>query len=174
MEGTDQKSRDINTIESIAERNELELDEIESQETQTDDGDPCFVYRAYSTKAETEEDSVGIQVSKVPTSPMGDQTFRQQVRRKLSKLSQHVNGDADQNAAELETTADEQSDAQIPQQPQQSQSVDSTGAVGEQLDAELAQMKEQIDDIESRLSALEEKADALDGLQQLLDASESD
>lgn len=152
---------EVDQIESIADTKGVEIDDIEVNETETEDGDDLVTFRIYETKAESEEDSVGVQVSKMPNVQTGDMTFRNDIQRKLSKLKQHVSGDdevPDPPEPETESTVTRNRYRPDP----------SGDGPGSQLDAEINAIHDRIDELEARMDEFEEKSEALDGLQQLM------
>jgi len=95
---------EVNQIESIAETKGIELDDIEVRETETDDGDELIVFRILETKAESEEDSVGVQVSKMPSVQTGEMSFRNDVQNKMASLKKYLSGN--QPSEQVEEDAD--------------------------------------------------------------------
>lgn len=174
---TDRRFRkEIDQIESIAETKGIELDDIDVRETTTDDGDELIVFRILETKAETEEDSVGVQVSKMPSVQTGDMAFRNEVQNKLKALKRHLAGQ--QPADEVEAQADDQDSngEQSDSSPDTGRKTTHTrdyvddydGGPGAELDQRLRAVEAQLDDLEERVAELESKSEALDGLQQLM------
>jgi len=167
-------TEEINQIESIAETKGIDLDDITVRETETDEGDELIVFRILETKADTEEDSVGVQVSKMPSVQTGEMTFRTDVQNKLTALKRHLSGrDASEDATgDVEQETDDASDTTTDTTSRTRTSGDANGP-GAEIDARIRTVEQRLDDLESRVEEIEDKADALDGLQKLMHGDES-
>lgn len=165
--------KEVDQIERIADAKGVELDDIEVIETETDDGDEMVLFRAYETKAETEEDSVGIQVSKIPSVQTGEMTFRNDVQSKISALKRHITGQQQEELQEVEEEFDGESDSTSSssrtRDRNRSRPEPSGDGPGAQLDAEIEAIHDRLDEFEERLEELEDKSEALDGLKQLME-----
>lgn len=162
---------EVNQIESIAETKGIELDDIVVRETETDDGDELIVFRILETKAESEEDSVGVQVSKMPSVQTGEMTFRNDVQNKLNSLKKYLSDNQPADRVEEEPETDAETDDATQSARTRTRSTDGTGP-GAEIDARLTEIEERLDDLEGRVEEIEEKAGALDGLQQLMQAND--
>jgi hypothetical protein len=164
-------NKEIKQIESIAETKGIDLDDIVVNETETKDGDEMIVFRVLETKAETETDSVGVQVSKVPSIQTGDMAFRNEVQNKLNALKRHLSGE--QPSEQLEQDENEQdqtddaSDTRLNTQSSRTRIGDGAGP-GAELDQRLMDVEERLHDLEARVEELEEYIDALEGLQKIV------
>lgn len=171
--------KEVNQIESIAETKGVELDEIDVRESTTDEGDELIVFRILETKGESEMDSVGVQVSKMPSVQTGDMTFRDDVQNKLGALKRHL---ADENEPEdADDTEQAQTDDTADSSKDESDSTSTTSRTrtrdtrsvsgdgpGAEIDARLTEIEDRLDDLEGRVETIEDKAEALDGLQKLM------
>lgn len=160
---------EIEQIESIAETKGIDIDDIEVNKTETKEGDDMVVFRILETKAETEEDSVGVQVSKVPSVQTGEMAFRNDVQQKLNALKKHLSGE---NEGQPQGTDEEVSDGssasdRSTQETRSTRNVGGSGP-GSEIDSRLRALEEDYEELDERLSELEEKAEALDGLQKLM------
>jgi hypothetical protein len=169
--------QEIDQIESIASTKGIELDDIVVNETTTDDGDELIVFRILETKAESEKDSVGVQVSKMPSVQTGDMAFRNDVTNKLNALKRHLAGN--QPSEELDENEDESDSDQTESDTSASTESSLTrtreefdyegnGGPGAEIDARLSAIEAQLDDLEARVAAIEDKSEALDGLQKIV------
>lgn len=162
---------EINQIESISNTKGIDIDDIVVEEETTEDGDDLIVFRVLETNAESEEDSVGIQVSKMPSVQGADMTFRNDVQRKMNSLKKYLAGDEGevQNLDENTDTSDDTSDDVDPdretpvQRDTRTRDGDTSGP-GAEIDARLTAVEARMDELEDRV---EEYEDALDALQQL-------
>lgn len=154
---------EVDQIESIAETKGIDLDDIEVREGETDDGDELITFRIYETKAETEEDSVGVQVSKMPSIQTGEMTFRNDVQNKMASLKKYLSGNqpADKADEDPEEVAEGDGDENT------TTSTDGSGP-GSEIDARLNEIEDRLDSLEARVETIEEKSEALDGLQKIM------
>jgi len=170
---------EVNQIESIAETKGIELDDIEVRESETDDGDELITFRIYETKAETEEDSIGVQVSKMPSVQTGEMTFRNDVQNKMAALKKYLSGNQPSDRADEDPEAEEGDDgAEVPDstgqqraQPSRTREeyeYDGDGGPGAEIDARLHAIEQRLDDLEARVETIEDKSGALDGLQKIM------
>lgn len=169
---------EIEQIESVAETKGIELDDIVVNETTTDDGDDLVVFRVYETKADDDVDSVGVQVSKMPSVQTGDMTFRNDVQNKLMALKKHLAGEQPSDRVDEGRDSDDVSDSQQSDETAQEQRESRTrtrdtasiggAGPGAEIDARLRDIEDHLDELESRVSELEDKSEALDGLQKLV------
>lgn len=166
---------EINQIESIAETKGVDLDDIEVRNSETDTGDELITFRIYETKTDNETDSVGVQVSKMPSVQTGDMTFRNDVQNKLSSLKQHLSDEMPSDRVEdeadpsdTEQTEDDVTDAvSDTTQPASDTSPSRTRDVdgpGSELDAELQMLRDRVSDLEAQLAEYEETLDAMQKL----------
>lgn len=166
--------KEINQIESIAETKGIELDDIVVNETTTDDGDELITFRILETKAETEEDSVGVQVSKMPSVQTGDMAFRNDVQNKLKSLKRYLAGEQPSEKVDEESDERDSDDSEREQRADTSQSHTRTredydgGGPGAEIDARLHEIEDRLDDLEARVAEIEDKSEALDGLQKIM------
>lgn len=176
MDSRSKWQAEINQIESIAETKGIDLDDIQVREDTTDDGDQLVVFRILETQAETEEDSVGVQVSKLPSVQTGDMTFRNDVQKKLSSLKNYLSESSEMVAAEQdddEATVAETSDEdprdtkQTDRSQTHTRSTDGSGP-GAEIDARMDEIESDLRDLELRVEAIEEKAEVLENFQQML------
>jgi len=161
---------EVNQIESIAETKGIELDDIEVRESIT--------FRIYETKAETEEDSVGVQVSKMPSIQTGEMTFRNDVQNKMAALKKYLSGNqpsdrADEDPEDADDTDDSTSDTtQSTSRTRTTSTTDVDGGPGAEIDARLHEIEERLDNLEARVETIEDKSEALDGLQKIMGADD--
>lgn len=165
---------EINQIESIAETKGIELDDIEVRESETDDGDELITFRVYETKAESEEDSVGVQVSKMPSVQTGEMTFRNDVQNKMASLKKYLSGNQPSDRADEDPEAEsdddsEESSSTTSTSRSRTRTVDTDGdGPGAEIDARLSAIENRLDDLETRVETIEDKSEALDGLQKIM------
>ena len=176
METRSQYSQEQDQIRSIAETKGVDIDDIDVIEGETDAGDELVTFRIYETKAETEAESVGVQVSKLPgLQETSDMQFRNDIQDKLNSLKRHLSSETD-DTEPVETTDDESdsTDESVDTQSTRARTRtegDSGDGPGATLDAQLSAIEKRLSEVEDRLDELEEKGEALDGLQQLIDSS---
>jgi len=175
MDSRSKWQAEISQIESIAETKGIDIDDIEVREDTTDGGDQLVVFRILETQAETEEDSVGVQVSKLPSVQTGDMTFRNDVQKKLSSLKNYLSESSEMVAAEQDETTDdtttetvEESSTEQTTSSQTSTQPTSSGGPGATIDARMDEIESDLRDLELRVEAIEEKAEVLDNFQQML------
>lgn len=167
-------SSEVDQIESIAETKGIDLDDVDVREGTTDDGDELITFRIYETKAESEEDSIGVQVSKLPSIQTGDMTFRNDVQNKMNSLKRYLAGEqpsdqVDEEPDESDTESDEADTTERePVQTDSEQRSTQSGTVGAEIDRRFSEIESQLDALESRVEDLEQKGEALDGLQKLM------
>lgn len=166
---------EVDQIESIAETKGIDLDDIEVREAETDDGDELITFRIYETKAETEEDSVGVQVSKMPSIQTGEMTFRNDVQNKMASLKKYLSGSQPSDHADEDPEAendDEESDSTTESTStsrSRTLTVETDGdGPGAEIDARLSAIEQRLDDLEARVETIEDKSEALDGLQKIM------
>lgn len=168
---------EVNQIESMAETKGIELDDIEVRETEAEDGEELIVFRILETKAESEEDSVGVQVSKMPSVQTGEMTFRNDVQNKLASLKKYLSGNQPSEQVEEDPETEKTNDTddtsdQSSRTRSRTRSASSAGGGGSgpgaEIDARLSEIEDRLDDLEARFENIEDKADALDGLQKLM------
>lgn len=165
-------AKEIKQIESIAETKGIDLDDIVVNETETKDGDEMVVFRVLETKAETETDSVGVQVSKVPSIQTGDMAFRNEVQNKLNALKRHLSGE--QPSEQLEADEIEQETGDESSDSRSASDAGNADGPGAELDARLRAVEAHLDDLDARISELEDKSEALDGLQKIVGGDDAD
>lgn len=170
---------DIDQIERLADAKGIELDEVEVIEDENDDGDRLVHFRCYETAVYDDdgeidaEQSVAVQVTKMPEIQTTDDTFRRDVQNKLSALKKYLSGESPEEQAEeldAETTDDTDEDTGSQRQTADvDRSIDvDEDAPGATIDAQLASTQQRLDELEQRVDELEQYVDALEGLQQLL------
>ena len=159
---------EIDQINNIADAKGIDLDDIEVTESTTDEGDRMITFRIMETKAESEENSVGIQVSKLPEIQTADMTFRNEIQSKMSSLKRHLSGVTEEAAAESRETGDTGEESSSVSSRTHTQTVPLDDGPGASIDARLANLDQRVEELEDRVEAIEEKADALDGLQKIM------
>jgi len=159
---------DIDQINNIADAKGIDLDDIEVNESTTDEGDRMITFRIMETKAESEEDSVGIQVSKLPEIQTADMTFRNEIQSKMSSLKRHLSGSTEEAAAESRDERTNSDDEDTESSRTRTRTHSSGDGPGASIDDAIADLEQRMDDIEDRVEAIESKADALDGLQKIM------
>lgn len=185
MMNGEQRFRDeIQTIESVAETKGVEIDDIEIIDGETGDGDELITFRIYETRAETDEDSVGVQVSTIPSLQTGSMKFRDDVQNKITSLKRHIAGEepSDTVSDPTESTDKEDSrdivdDDEVPENSKQgpvtadAEEADRPGAT---IDAQIREIEQRMESIEERVEEIEDKSQALDGLQKLMQGESDD
>jgi hypothetical protein len=165
--------KEIDQIESIVDTKGVDIDEIEVNETKTDDGDKVVSFRVYETKAESEEDSVGVQITKMPDVQTGDMKFRNDVQNKISALKQYLSNDGEvPDPPESNSDDGSESDTDTTSNRTERTREKSADGPGSKLDGEIEAIHDRLDELEARIEAMEEKSEALDGLQQLMQGGE--
>lgn len=167
---------EINQIESIAETKGVDLDDIEVRNSETDTGDELITFRIYETKTDNETDSVGVQVSKMPSVQTGDMTFRNDVQNKLSSLKQHLSDEmpsdrvedeadpSDGNEAESATDRSESDTTEPESDPTTDTRTYNADGPGSELDMEIQMLRDRVSDLEAQLAEYEETLDAMQKL----------
>lgn len=167
---------EVSQIESIAETKGIEIDDIEVSESETDTGDQLVTFRIYETKAETEEDSVGVQVSKMPSVQTGDMTFRNDVQNKLSSLKNYLSGEmpservadeadpSDGTETESDTDRSEPDTTNAESDPTTDTRTYNANGPGSELDMELQMLRDRVSDLEAQLAEYEDTLDAMQTL----------
>jgi hypothetical protein len=172
-----QRPTEIDQIESIAETKGIEIDDIEVLEGTTDDGDRIYTFRIFETRGESMDDSVAIQVSKIPSTPQADMTFRNELQRKYNSLKDYVTGDesvTEPNPIE----ADEQVESATNDATAGTDEIDLSNETVDSPEHELAQrrqrLEQQVEQLDQRVSELEEYIDALEGVKKLMGDNNDD
>lgn len=158
---------DIRTIENLADTKGIDIDDIEVEETETTDGDDAIQFRVYETKAETEKESVGFQVTKVPSMPTSEESFRNTVQNKFSALKRALSSDGQDDIEDEEVEESQSSSTRTSRTQTRDVSFDGDSPEKELL-ARREQLEARVDELEERVETLEEYVDALEGLQKLM------
>lgn len=161
---------EIDQIESIAETKGIDIDTINVRESQTDEGEELIVFRVLETEGDSEEDSVGVQITKMPSVQTGEMTFRNDVQKKISALKQHLS--SEQASDDGETVEDDdaatESDTTRDASRGRTRQTSRGDGPGAEIDARLTEIENRLDDLESTVAEIEDKSEALDGLQKLI------
>jgi len=166
---------EVEQIESIAETKGIDIEDIDVMQSETDTGDELVTFRIYETKADTEADSVGVQVSKMPSVETGDMTFRNDVQNKLSSLKNYLSGEMPservQDDADESDGTNTESDTDATERPERGSESDTTDTrtynadgPGSELDMELQMLRDRVSDLEAQLESYEETLKAMQQL----------
>lgn len=171
----------VDRIESIADSKGVELDDVEVFEHEDDD---VLTFRMYTKKAETEEDSVGIQVSVMTGGTMADMDFRNRIQNAISELKRSGSS-TDEDDTERETEADNRELQDEKTEEPTNKRVRDRGEISSdepELDLlelrrrrrqEIDDLEDRIEELEGRVETMEEYLDALEGLRSLIGANDN-